>query len=790
MGEDQDLPIALRRTPRSNIGGRAGSADPRRSETANRAGQISARTPSKPRSKKRVRFSDPGPEIKHRDDASSVTSSSTGLTPMVRRTSLGVAPSPKRRRRSTPLPRLHGEVDDEEDELCGDGGSSSSTISSSNEVRFLSLRQVLDDRVKRRIRRNGLSEEMNVINEGKRRRAQEQRAEVQRLRDELAQKDGEIEKLHNTTTIHDTDRILELEREIESLKSELSSRAGSDSGGGGGGDDDQTQGYDWALTPREPYSDSYMGDDYDTAFGDATMADLVCSTPSKKRRSVSGSFPTPPCTSPTIPDTPCSIRRGPPMTPQSHIAVQASLPDPEKEALEAELGSLRVELTKLTEALESHAAFKARIADKITAAQAPMTEPEAKDRNPNDVDVEAHLDSVLQALSDRTAALLELNSSLSSLGFAGRDAGEIVSSLVSAFRSARLELEYLTPGEIALPLSSRGAEVLDLMLNRLRDLARRVREGEDAVDEYHALELSLRQQLGARVGAMDDMKQERERDQSQLREKNERIKDLEVGIERLKGAAEGYRRDIGELETLVQKLEDEGRAAEARLQAEVDGPKAATAELETKLAAVRDQTETLKTQLARKAAEIRALNKYHGTALAVRDARVLELRRGLDGVRDELHEAHATIQRLRVENVSLGRRVEDERKRAAQVVVDSVKAELERVLSGMSSGSTPLLGTTPRKGEASADDDDDNVSVAKKKSNKKRERDSSVGVDDDEGEEEKVEDAASTTPDGSPRRGSYLSGELAKTGKGKKRRRYDSGLGFMDEDEDGSVDLV
>ncbi|KAI1660423.1 hypothetical protein F4813DRAFT_294288 [Daldinia decipiens] len=736
MGEDQDLPIALRRTPRVSAGA-AGLSGASRLSATNTASEGNARTPQR-RSKKRVRFSDPGPNIEH-DDASSTT----GLTPMVRRTSLGVVPSPKRRCRSTPTPRSHP---DGVDDLFGNDGN--------NEIRFFSLRQVLDDRVKRRIRRNGLSEEMNTITQEKRQRIRKQKVELQRLQDQLAEKDQEIDRLQNTTMVQDTDRILELEQEIQSLRNELSSRTSSNA--------DQTRNYDWTLAARDPFSDSYMDDD--EAFGDATMADLICSTPSKTR--ASASFPTPPCTSPTVPATPCSLRRSTPVTPQSHIGIQAALPDPEKEALEAELGSLRLELTKLTEVLESHEALKTRIADKLNTANPPAE---------SSKDVEAHLDAVLQSLSDRTAALLDLNSSLTSLGFSGNDAGEIVTSLTGAFRSARLELEYLTPGEITLPLSSRGAEVLDLVLIRLRDLARQVREDEDALDEYHELELSLRQQLNARVDAMDSM---RERNRTELASKDERIADLEIGLERLKGAADDYRRDVGELESLVQSMEEESKITEKRLTAEVAGAqaelvdsKATVAKLEAKLTSVREQAENFRLQLAelqrRKAAEVKALNKYHGIALATRDAQVTDLRHAIDQVNNSLHEAHTTIKELRVENMGLNQCLDEERNRAVHAV-DTMKAELERVLRM----SSEFLATPSRSSTS--------CSVRSwRSSTKSTTAERAAGEDD------------TTTPDGSPSRSrAYLAGGLAKSIRGPKRRKHDSGLGLLDEDEDGRVELV
>ncbi|KAI1459711.1 hypothetical protein F4805DRAFT_50899 [Annulohypoxylon moriforme] len=771
MGDEQDLPIALRRTPRLSVGRRVSSNLSQLETTA-----TSLRTPSKPRSKKRVRFSDPGPEIEHHNAAST-----TGLTPMVRRTTLGIDPSPKRRRHSAPIGRKSCSAGEE------DGQSHNSNGNGSNEIRFLSLRQVLDDRVKRRIRRNGLSEEMNTITQEKRRHTQGQKAELERLQQELAEKDHEIERLQNTTIAQDTGRIMELEYEIDSLRNELRSKSGS--GSGSGPDPNQTQAYDWTIAARDPFSDSYMDDD--EVFGDTTMADLVCSTPSKNR--ASASFPTPPCTSPTIPTTPCSMRRGTPVTPQFHtgpgVGMQADMgvqtsftfPDPnEKEALEAELGSLRLELTKLTEVLETHEALKSRITDKLTAAQTPST----TDEEGGSMDVEAHLDTVLQSLSDRTAALLDLNSSLSDLGFPGSDAGEIIVSLTSAFRSARLELEYLTPGELTLPLSSRGAQVLDLVLVRLRDLARQVREDEDAIDEYHALELSLRQQLGARVDAMDSMRRKREVDQAEIKERDARIADLEVGLERLKGAAEGYRRDVGELESLVQRMEESSKTEATRLtaelagaQAELECSKTGAAKLEAKLAAVREQAEAFKTQLVdlqkRKVSEVKALNKYHGMALAVRDARVLELRRGMEDVSRSLHEANLTVQQLKVENLGLSRRVDEERSRAT-AAVDSMKAELERVLRM----SAEFLAGPVETGSSRSGSGRRSVAVG-----------DGVGTAGSrEGGEAEDE---TTTPEGSPlSTGSYLAGALAKSGKGKKKRKYDSGLGLLDEDEDGSVDLV
>ena len=791
-----DRPIALRRERRRSLG------DPR--ATASTQQTALSRHAKEPRGKKRVRFSDPSPIESH--DASS--SSSTGLTPMVRRSTLGGLPPAKRRRHSTPLRQVQNANDDAPD-------------NTNNVIHFMSLRQVLDDRTRRRIRRNGLSEEMNTIESEKRRRRAEQKAELERLRNELASKDSEIKRLRDTSVLADADRIIQLEQEVEYLNSSLSEKSRID--------DSQSESSEWTAASREPFSDDFM--DYDEDFGDTTMADFACSTPTKAREPPpTTSFPTPPCTSPSLPVSPLTPRQHVPATPSSNVSVQtsspdqssvsvqtprrnqtnvsvqtprreqsstsvqtprreqsaasvqtphrensnasvqtpqpvlssistqASMPDPEKESLEAEMQCLRSELIRLSETLASHEEVKSRLASKIWAAS---SIPENKDN------VEGHLDAVLQSLSDRTAALMELNSSLSSLGFPGKNAEEIIGSLSNAFRAARLELEYLTPGELTLPLSSHGAEVLDLVLARLRELARKSRDDDDAIDEYHALELSLRSQISARVDAMDRLNRELEENGLRLRERDDRIVQLEIGLDRLKGAIGDYQRDIGELEDLVQRLESQGSTNEARLrgelqaaQAESDAAKAVLArraesvgDLEGKLAAALARIDALQRQTgglrSDKAAELAALNKSHGRSLALRDSRVAELRSEVDAVNNGLRTAHETIRQLRIENATLAGQVEDEQGRARDAV-EAMKAELERVVHmsadlltspiksrNRDNGSRTASSTAARSSPAPQDVEEKPVTQAPQPTKRFRRRyDSGLGFLEDEEEED------------------------------------------------------
>jgi len=684
---------------------------------------------------------------------------------MIRRTSLSRT-SPQQRRQSTPGAASRGsglDLDFPSSPLSG-------------EINFLPLRQVLDGRVKRRLRRNGLSEEMNSIYKEKKRRAAETTAEINALRAEVAAKDQEIRQLQeqhiDDAVIQDTGRIMELERQVDELRRQLASHSGF---APGTPNSDRT--HNWTVAARDPYASDYtmmeigsdpIDADNEEEFGDTTLGDLQCSTPTRRGRNGSA-FPTPPSTSPAaIPATPSSRFS----TPKSHAGIQVGPPGGRTEELEDELASLQLEICKLTTTVESYQALAARLSDTLApygpnggaqpaGAQASSTSPHPE--------IESHLAELLRALSDRTAAVLHLSSALSDLGFPGADASDIITALSSAFRTARLELEYLTPGEITLPLTSAGAEVLDLLLSRLRDLARKGKEADDQVDEYHELELSLRKQLGARVEAMDGLVREVARLEGEGKDKDGKISELEVGTQRLKGAVASYARDVGELEKLVERIEGEldGKSSEIKTllsgrgelgdtvkarDATIAQKDAAIAELETKLAATMRQTDGLRAELAavqEQHARVRgkhkdtvvSLNKSHGQALALRDARVSELRGEVDRVNEALRAAHETIRQLRVDHAGLSRRLDDE-KTKAKAAIDSMKAELERVVRM----SHDFLATPKKEGRSHTE-----------------------GM-----------------PAAVVRSGPFLSSDLPRSSS-KKRRRYDSGLGFLDEELDADA---
>ncbi|CAK7275478.1 hypothetical protein SEPCBS57363_006704 [Sporothrix epigloea] len=708
---------------------------------SSRASKSSPTTASSKKSlrSRRVRFSDPGPLPSTPSTPSSrpcacSSPSSTGLTPFIRRASL-----------HTGLPV-------------------------SGEVNFLPLRQVLDGRVQRRLRRNGLSEEMNSLHAERRQisvlRRKTLDQELARLRAELATKDEQIQRLQVATPANDDAdndfMTITYDRECETEQAGVETPL-------------QDQTYNWTMAAKDPFRSPtrHVGDDdgsmteitedmdgpllleadSDDVFGDTTMADLQCSTPVRSRqerrshvethdkgsqRTISislgrggGSFPSPPASSPPAwADNP---RLGDdyvgndngllltPVTPKLHLfstrqtsgevgrsadmEVQVMLPDPESVRLHDEMKSLRQDQNTLQDRV---ATLVRDLADKTAALQGLSTS----------------LQGFLPQQSETDGPLL--------------DAADIVDHLGQAFRTARLELEYLTPGEIELPLSAPVVEVLDLLLAKLRQLAQQATAADAQLDEYHAIEVDLRKQLGARVTAMDELVAEVAAGHVRLESKELRIHELEIGADRFKGALASYARDVAELETVVQQLEVSLKEKEGQIGA------------------------------------LAAAHAMHGPVLALCDARLQKLRGEMEkahvAFRAAQLAAHTSTQRLRADNDQLEAclTAEKERTRAAKMAVAALQV---------------LLETEDRQDREAAQGKKRRLSLGRRLFEQKGGSGHAVATAATElvtktttasTEDEQVAEEAPATP----------------TRSTKKRRRYDSGLGFLDEvEEDAATGL-
>jgi ankyrin repeat protein len=167
---EDDLPLAVRRK-------RRGSSDPASLQDSQFKNRLTSTQPHGPltppvtphRSKKRVKFSDPGP------------SSSTGLTPLLSRNSLLTPPKPK----------PHQDSPSSQSSSRLNSSSDNSTVLSGT-LQFEPYREVLDERTRRALRRSGLSEVTNAYELEKRLEKKARKTEIERLQEEVHRKNEEV----------------------------------------------------------------------------------------------------------------------------------------------------------------------------------------------------------------------------------------------------------------------------------------------------------------------------------------------------------------------------------------------------------------------------------------------------------------------------------------------------------------------------------------------------------------------------------------------------------------------
>ncbi|MCJ1241192.1 hypothetical protein MMC14_009196 [Varicellaria rhodocarpa] len=217
---EDNRPIAVRRKRRMS----SGLTSPKRetqsdnSSHGNQSVSGAAKTPTKP--KKRVRFSDPFPET-------STATSSTGITPYMKRSVLTAdthTPSSSSPRLLARSPRQRASLPSKL--AFSDSASKRKAFPPSGEIQFAPLREVLDERMKRRLRRSHLSDEINEIDHERKTDIRRQQ-EIRDLKDEIAlARQLNTEAAENAdANIGNTEKIQRLEEEIRGLKEEMRERS-------------------------------------------------------------------------------------------------------------------------------------------------------------------------------------------------------------------------------------------------------------------------------------------------------------------------------------------------------------------------------------------------------------------------------------------------------------------------------------------------------------------------------------------------------------------------------------
>ena len=509
---DLDQPTALRRGKR-------------RSDAISPSKPSAPLTPSKAAPRKRNRLSDPA---------------SSGLTPFVRRATLQTP----RRRASTPA----------------------TTQTKPLELHFTPLRQKLDDRTKRRIRRNGLSEEMNAYESERKDKAQLQK-ELHAKDQELLELKTELEAAkcaHGTIHHNSVEELASSQRtveaEIEHLRqsfNEASVPAASDEDMDINWDHVSAHTHGIALAPA-PASDG--GDTIPIYEDDADM--FGPSTPSGKHPNQVNTAADEEILAMALDLE--SAKRG---KRQLFKDVRAHLP-----------AQQAVPSTSLNHGLSLHFEDSPGLSIHDGQEKQPDFTTSTISLPSPPKTFYADLAKALKSTTDRAEsaelALYSLEVDLYTLGFTPSDEDSSTTSILenirAHFRQSRLELERVCPGETASGLNDTAA-VLPEAISKLKLLSRRVQEREAELRSMHEqqrtlkgnFECSLRaaEKANQRIKELEDAVEEGADDLLNMRMKlqaNEKdTTEKEHTITSLIAALEKYRADVTRLEGLVIQLENE-----------------------------------------------------------------------------------------------------------------------------------------------------------------------------------------------------------------------------------------
>ena len=653
--DNLDLPIALRRGKR-----KSGAISPVKDASTNITHEVA--TPSRRRPKK-VRFSDSNLP------SSTSTLASSGLTPHIRRTSLG---TPRTHRPTTP---------------------SLSAFPPVGTIQFTPFRQVLDDRCKRRIRRNGLSEEMNEYEADKLKQSKttllkqmkEKDIELQRLRAEVNTDRAQ----HNfgAEPLSSQERVEEIEAELEQLRQSFNL-------------EDADMAVQWDDVPTNvrtgPLSDSgdtirIYEDDNDAGMENTAVTDSDGLT------------------------------------------------------MGLELESARQAKRDLLQASRrSSISFEMHFDDSPVRRRTTTRSPPATPRTLYH-QTSKQLKATTSRAEDAEVALQSLENEVQALGFAQDHAGSsgAVTAIANHFRQARLELERLVPGETVSGFEN--AKLLPEMLEKLKQLAQLVGDREAELKTIRDQQRTLKgnfdhaiiaaEKANARVkdletsidNGADDMLHARMR--AQALEKDCQEKDRNVAS--LSNALSKYREDVTRLEELVQQMESEHTVyvqeaqqammmrfehnisdLEAKIAAETRGRQAAEEssisrldrikELEVALTTANTHAADVERQIATMEMRVQLSSNNHAEEVGALNARISTLSTALAS-------ANAEVDKLKVTKAKLEERVRAEVEQGARTLENIQNDLIKNVQKTYENKKSYIRGAKVRIANWELEHDDDSL---------------------------------------------------------------------------------
>lgn len=349
---------------------------------------------------------------------------------------------------------------------------------------------------------------------------------------------------------------------------------------------------------------------------------------------------------------------------------------------------------------------------------------------------------------------------------------------------ARLELEYICPGETTLGLSIEQGNIkpiLDALFDRLRALKGKQHVSMKALHTLKAQESNLRNQFNISLQQLESARKcskdlEVQMQVSSLRTENEKheleveVDEKQRSINKLTHALEGYRKEVKDLESLVTRLEVEHQTAVMRLEedhktalsdlknemdeavadlechvvAETRGRREAEEESERRALRIRElQAREKELQDARneKQAIIRKLEEELENERRDREVEVGGLNVRIGQLSSSLSEARAEVVKLETERMGLVRRVQEEQTFTASLL-EQVNQTWETHQKGTGQVAAEHTGlqtpvSTTKFKDACMESLEGRVELGRgKKTRSKRGVDSGIGIlEEDEGED-------------------------------------------------------
>ncbi|CAF9919307.1 MAG: hypothetical protein GOMPHAMPRED_001740 [Gomphillus americanus] len=392
---------------------------------------------------------------------------------------------------------------------------------------------------------------------------------------------------------------------------------------------------------------------------------------------------------------------------------------------------------------------------------------------------EPYIPITIECEPARTNQAIQTESSLSELE-------DHIAAQVIHLTNARLELEHIFPGETVLPLAppTNGdcSPLLAAMLSHLQNAQTALRTTKHSLSNVETQRNNIQTNFnnslvkldvaresyaellrGARAGA-EKYAQARQHISALETE----VQEANSSSEKLKTALNTYRAEVHALESLITRLEEEGKERLEKVKAEMDeavtdlecivaaetlGRREAESELDTRalqIRALEGSRRELKDAISEKQAIVRGLEEELDQVKSGRDQEVGSLNVRISVLEEELTSARTDVQRLEKEKVKLTKQLDDKQSHDLKTI-SHMKDELRKAVRTVEgavgdwekqvatdSNSVRIAGLmTPcidggRFRDVAMDNVDGAVAVTRGKSRRSRKVDSAIGILDED----------------------------------------------------------